>query len=255
VLPLLSKQQKLKNMSNFIDNIVNQRFRLVYDALKEQGKIKSKSDIAAQLGTYNHVINSILKGKRNITLDQMNKLIEVYGINANFLFGGSQQMFEGEEAIHIPLAEKIFEGQKNISLVNAQAMAGNSLGAQQSDYDDANQTAIEVQRFSIPGLEGDLTAIEISGDSMLPNITNGDIVICEQVESGPFGSIKDNSVYVIVTEDSVVTKRVQNIKQDNQTTGLRLISDNQIYPPYEVDIQEVIALYRVKHRITNYGIA
>lgn len=242
-------------MSNFIDNIVNQRFRLVYGALKEQGKIKSKSDIAAQLGTYNHVINSILKGKRNITLDQMNKLIEVYGINANFLFGGSQQMFEGEETIQIPLAEKIFEGQKNIALVNVQAMAGTSLGAQQSDYDEASQENIEVQKFSIPGLEGDLTAIEISGDSMLPNITNGDIVICEKVESGPFGSIKDNSVYVIVTEDSVVTKRVQNIKQGHQTTGLRLISDNQIYPPYEVEIQEVIALYKVKHRITNYGIA
>lgn len=242
-------------MSNFIDNIVNQRFRLVYNALKEQGRIKSKSDIATQLGTYNHVINSILKGKRNITLDQMNKLIEVYGINANFLFGGSQQMLDGEENVSISLTEKIFEGQKNISLVNVQAMAGNSLGAQRSDYDEVSQENVEVQKFSIPGLDGDLTAIEISGDSMLPNITNGDIVICEKVESGPFGSIKDNSVYVIVTEDSVVTKRVQNIKQDNQTIGLRLISDNQIYPPYEVEIQEVIALYRVKHRITNYGIA
>lgn len=242
-------------MSNFIDNIVNQRFRLVYDALKEQGSIKSKSDIAAQLGTYNHVINSILKGKRNITLDQMNKLIEVYGVNANFLFGGSQKMLDGQENVALPLTEKIFEGQKNISLVNAQAMAGNSLGAQRSDYDEINQENVEVQKFSIPGLEGDLTAIEISGDSMLPNITNGDIVICEKVESGPFGSIKDNSVYVIVTEDSVVTKRVQNIKQDNQTIGLRLISDNKIYPPYEVEIQEVIALYKVKHRITNYGIA
>lgn len=242
-------------MSNFSDNIVNQRFKLVYDALKEQGRIKSKSDIAAQLGTYNHVINSILKGKRNITLDQMNKLIDMYGVNANFLFGGSNQMFEGEENVSIPLAEKIFEGQKNISLVNVQAMAGNSLGAQHSDYDDADQTNIEVQRFSIPGLEGDLTAVEISGDSMLPNITNGDIVICEKVESGPFGSIKDNSVYVVVTEDSVVTKRVQNIKQGHQMVGLRLISDNQIYPPYEVELNEVIALYRVKHRITNYGIA
>ena len=242
-------------MSNFSDNIVNQRFRLVYDELKEQGRIKSKSDIAAHLGTYNHVINSILKGKRNITLDQMNKLIDIYGVNANFLFGGSNQMFEGEPNVTIPLAEKIFEGQKNISLVNVQAMAGNSLAAQQSDYDEAEQANIEVQRFSIPGLEGDLTAIEISGDSMLPNITNGDIVICEQVESGPFGSIKDNSVYVVVTDDSVVTKRVQNIKQDNQMVGLRLISDNQIYPPYEVELGEVRALYRVKHRITNYGIA
>lgn len=232
-------------MSNFIDNIVNQRFRLVYEQLKESGKIKSKSDIAAQLGTYNHVINSILKGKRNITLEQMNKLIDIYGVNANFLFGGSGQMFDGEEGVHIPLAEKIYEGRKNITLVPQKAMAGGAIAAQDS---------MEFQKFAIPGLEGDLIAIEISGDSMLPNITNGDIVICEKVSSTPFNSIKDNSVYVIVT-DSVVAKRVQNIKQGNQIVGLRLISDNHIYPPYDVELDEVREVYRVKHRITNYGIA
>ena len=244
-------------MSNFIDNIVNKRFRLVYNQLKEEGKIKSKSDIAVHLGTYNHVINSILKGKRNITLEQMNKLIEMYGVNANFLFGGSNQMFEGQESLHIPLVEKLFEGRKNITLMTAQAMAGTAI-SQDPNYQDEHERDAneeEFEKFSIPGLNGELTAIEISGDSMLPNITNGDIVICEQVESGPFGSIKDNSVYVVVTADSVVAKRVQNIKQGNQTTGLRLISDNKIYPPYEVDSQEVLALYRVKHRITNYGIA
>jgi hypothetical protein len=244
-------------MSNFIDNVVNKRFRLVYDQLKEEGKIKSKSDIAEKLGTYNHVVNSILKGKRNITLDQMNKLIEIYGVNANFLFGGSNQMFDGHKSMHIPLVEKMLEGRKNITLMTAQAMAGTAI-AQDTSYQDEHEKAAEEEeqeKFSIPGLNGELTAIEISGDSMLPNITNGDIVICEKTESGPFGSIKDNSVYVVVTVDSVVAKRVQNIKKGNQTTGLRLISDNQIYPPYEVEFHEVLALYRVKHRITNYGIA
>lgn len=232
-------------MSNFTDNIVNQRFRLVYEQLKEEGKIKSKSDIAAQLGTYNHVVNSILKGKRNITLEQMNKLIDTYGINANFLFGGSNQMFDGHESLHIPIAEKIYQGQKNITLVPHKAMAGGAVSSQEIE---------NFEKFAIPGLEGDLIAIEISGDSMLPNITNGDVVICEKVESGPFGSIKDNSVYVIVT-DSVVAKRVQNIKQGNRLVGLRLISDNQIYPPYDVALDEIREVYRVKHRITNYGIA
>ena len=58
-------------MTDFNNNKVNIRFRHVYNQLKEEGKIKSKSDIASKLGTYNHVINSILKGKRNITLEQM----------------------------------------------------------------------------------------------------------------------------------------------------------------------------------------
>ena len=110
-------------MSNFIDNTVNQRFRLVYDQLKEEGKIKSKSDIASQLGTYNHVVNSILKGKRNITLDQMNKLIDIYGVNANFLFGGSNQMFDGYEDMHIPFPIVVFES-NTVCLVKIKSIHG-----------------------------------------------------------------------------------------------------------------------------------
>lgn len=233
-------------MSNFNENIVNKQFRIVYDYLKEIGKIKSKSDIAAQLGTYNHVINSILNGKRSITLEQMNKLIEMHGINANYLFGANVPMFSNGDGANLPKKNLDFKIIQNITLVPHKAMAGGAISPQDME---------EYQKFAVPGLNGNLIAIEISGDSMLPNITNGDIVICEQVEGGLMGlnSIRDNSIYVVVT-DSVVAKRVQKIKQANQVTGLRLISDNKIYPPYEVDGHEVVALYRVKHRITNYGI-
>ena len=234
-------------MSNFIDNKVNIQFRAVYNQLKETGKIKSKSDIALKLGTYNHIINSILNGKRNITLEQMNKLIEIYGINANFLFGESEEMYDGYNASDSAISAD-YEIPKNITLVPQYAMAGGSISGQVEDSED------EYQKFCIPGLHGDLLAIEISGDSMMPNITNGDIVICERIESGALGNIKDNAVYVIVT-DSFVAKRVQNIRKDMQVVGLRLISDNQIYPPYDVELEDVRDVYRVKHRITNYGIS
>jgi phage repressor protein C with HTH and peptisase S24 domain len=235
-------------MTDFNNNKVNIRFRHVYNQLKDEGKIKSKSDIASKLGTYNHVVNSILKGKRNITLEQMNKLLEIYGINANFLFGESDQMYEGDGNSKHSFGDQSYEVRKNIILVPHLAMAGGAIGGQETDNKE------EFQKFSIPGLEGELIAIEISGDSMLPNITNGDIVICEKVENGPLSSLKDNSVYVIVT-DSVVAKRIQNIRQGHQIVGLRLISDNHIYPPYEVELEEIRAIYKVKHRITNYGIS
>ena len=48
-------------MTDFSDNIVNQRFKKVYGILEQRNLIKSKSDIAQKLGTYNHVVNSILK--------------------------------------------------------------------------------------------------------------------------------------------------------------------------------------------------
>ena len=56
-------------MGDFSDHIVNQRFKIVFQELEKQNLIKGKSDIAKKLGTYNHVINSILKGQRNITVD------------------------------------------------------------------------------------------------------------------------------------------------------------------------------------------
>ncbi|MCO6490722.1 MAG: S24 family peptidase, partial [Phaeodactylibacter sp.] len=152
-------------MGNFSDNIVNERFRKVYHELEKHNFIKGKSDIAKKLGTYNHVINSILKGQRNITVDQLTSLFEIYGINANFVFGIEEDMFlegygvEGEIPAR-PLSERQRGGRENIMLVPERAMAGYALEHQDREFLD------NLQKFSIPGLDGKLVAFEINGDSM-----------------------------------------------------------------------------------------
>ena len=88
---------------------------------------------------------------------------------------------------------------------------------------------------------------------MLPTITNGDIVVCEPIERNE--PIRDNQVYIIVT-DVVVAKRVQQIKQGSSVTRLRLISDNSdVYLPYEVDSNEIQQILKVKCRLTNHAFA
>lgn len=243
-------------MSEFLTNTVNLRFRQVYKQLEKDGQIKGKSDIAERLGTYNHVIGDILKGKRNLTVEQINKLVDLFGINANFLFGNSDQMFmhhhsDGNAVPSFSFAEKILDGRNNITLVPQKAMAGYAIGVAQ-DPDYMNQ----FKRFSIPGIEGDLLAFEISGDSMLPNITDGDIVICERVqpEAGQL-RLKENTVYVIVSDD-IVAKRVQQVREGGELARLRLISDNDaFYKPYEVDIENVKQILQVKFRLTDYGVS
>lgn len=238
-------------MSDFSDHIVNQRFKQVYEALEKYNLIKGKSDIAKKLGTYNHVINSILKGQRNITVDQLNKLFDTYGINANFLFGNSEDMFlESPEMLSdIPtrsLQERRQGGRENITLVPERALAGYALEFNDRSYLES------LQKFSIPGYEGDLIAFEISGDSMLPTITNGDVVICEPLERGE--PLRDNQVYVVVT-DVVVTKRIQQIREGNSMSQLRLISDNStVYKPYEIELEEVRQILKVKCRLTSHAI-
>jgi phage repressor protein C with HTH and peptisase S24 domain len=233
-------------MSDFIDNPVNKRFREVYKALDSNNLIKGKSDIARELGTYNHVINSILKGKRNITVDQLNKLFEIYNVNANYIFGGIEPMFANEDELQSQGFENLrSNARKNITLVTQKALAGYALEGNNPDYFD------QLQKFSIPNMEGELIAIEISGDSMMPTITSGDMVICERLERNT--PLKDNAVYVIVT-DVVVAKRIQQIKKGNQTVGLRLISDNNIYRPYDVELNDVSQILKVKCRLTAYGV-
>lgn len=229
-------------MSVFLDNLINKRFRAVYEALEDKKLIKGKSDIATQLGTYNHVINSILKGKRNITVDQLNKLFDIYSVNANFLFGSSDQMFTTEGLPTSSLSDMRFGAKNNIKLIHQEALAGVGIPAE--------SILEETKRFSIPSLEGDLYAVRISGDSMLPTITNGDIVVCESVERGV--PLKDNAVYVIVT-DIVVAKRIQQIKELNITVALHLISDNsEVYTPYQVNLDEVRQILKVKRRLTSH---
>ncbi len=237
-------------MGNFSDNIVNQRFKSAFFMLEEKRLIKGKSDIAKQLGTYNHVINSILKGDRNITVEQLHKLFETYGIDANYMFGLGEDMFTDVENGFPTLSkeERLFGGRPNITLVPNRAMAGYALEHQDDGF------LSELPRFSIPNLDGSLLAFEISGDSMYPTITNGDIVVCEPLERGD--PMRDNNVYVVVT-DVVVAKRIQQVKGGDGTPDqLRLISDNSaVYKPYDVDLETVRQILKVKCRLTSYAIS
>lgn len=237
-------------MADFSKNIVNIQFKKVFEQLQKEGKIKSKSDIAKQLGTYNHVINSVLKGKRGLTVDQINKMIDHYDVNANFIFGYSDQLYGGDEGgvPTLSLAEKIYGGRNNITLVPQKASAGYALSLNDPEFLD------QFQNFSVPGMEGQLLAFEISGDSMLPHLTNGDLVICEALERNEMP--RDNGVYVVVT-DTVVAKRIRRVK--NRSTGeveaIELISDNEAYLPFTAELDEIRQILKVKTRLTTYGLA
>ena len=234
-------------MGEFSESIVNQRFRFVFEELEKSNKIKGKSDIASKLGTYNHVINSILKGDRNITVEQLHKLFNIYGISADYVFGFSDEIFLPGFADFPTRAksERAFAGRQNIVLVTDRAMAGYATTT------DTPQYLAEFQKFTIPGLDGNLIAFEISGDSMMPTITNGDIVVCEPLERGE--PIRDNQVYVVVT-DVVVAKRIQQVKNGTNLREMRLISDNDRYQPYIVSPDEVRQILRVKCRLTSHSI-
>ncbi|MBC5991842.1 helix-turn-helix domain-containing protein [Pontibacter cellulosilyticus] len=142
------------------------------------------------------------------------------------------------------LAITVDEQQReNIELVPYKASAGYLNGYADSEFIE------ELPRFQLPmlGAGGTYRAFEISGDSMLP-IASGAVIVGRFVED--WSSVKDGTPCIIVSQkEGVVFKRVFNKIKD--ASVLRLHSDNPVYSPYEIGVEDVIEIWEAKSYISS----
>lgn len=82
-------------------------------------------------------------------------------------------------------------------------------------------------------------AFDIDGDSMEPEINNGATVIGIKIGSS---EIKDNKSYIIVTTEGVQCK---NVRVDDSSNIIYLISKNQKYAPKHVSKDDVMEMWEV----------
>lgn len=132
---------------------------------------------------------------------------------------------------------KMSEPNNIIHFVPIKAAAGYLSGYGDPDFID------ELNTFTLPFLAGgSYRAFEIVGDSMLPT-QSGSVIVGEKVES--VEDVKNSNTYVVVSKnDGIVYKRVQ---KNNRTKGkVTLISDNPVYEPYQMNIEEIIEIWKAQ---------
>lgn len=135
------------------------------------------------------------------------------------------------------------DDKENIELVPLKASAGYLNGYSDPEFIE------ELPRFKLPmlGNSGTFRAFEISGDSMLP-ITSGTVIVGRYVED--WKTIKDGTPCIIVSQkEGVVFKRIYNKLQD--TAVLRLHSDNPVYSPYELHVEDILEIWEAKSYISS----
>ena len=135
-------------------------------------------------------------------------------------------------------------GHENIVHVPVKARAGYLNGYQDPTFIES------LPSYRLPGVRnGTYRSFEIQGDSMLP-LQPGTIVVGRYVES--WREIRSNYTYVLVTrQDGIVYKRVINkVKAKGQ---LVLLSDNPVYEPYAIDIEEVNEAWAYYCHLSNAG--
>ncbi|MBK9257938.1 MAG: helix-turn-helix transcriptional regulator [Saprospiraceae bacterium] len=230
-------------------NIVTERFIKCHDALKASQIIKSSRQFAISIDYLPQSLNEILKGNRDVSVELLQKAIEVYQINSEFLFKGKGSMFSEDTGSSPSFVSEIpVKSEDKIIYVPIAAQAGYA-----EQFND-NIFTSDLDVFTIPDSRykrGNFRCFDVAGDSMEPSLFSGDKVICGLTEiNSNFTNIRNNFVYVVVLDDSILVKRViNNIKSDGT---LQLISDNNYYTPISIPVSDVKELWQVELRISNF---
>lgn len=127
---------------------------------------------------------------------------------------------------------------ERICIVPVKASAGYLNGLADPEF------VAELPHFALPVKElsqgKTYRVFQIKGDSMLP-VPSGAYIFCDYVES--LNGIRDGKPYVIITSDEgVVYKRIFN--RTNEDGSLLLKSDNEVYVPYSVPVDQVLEVWQ-----------
>jgi len=131
-----------------------------------------------------------------------------------------------------------------VPLVGIRALANYVKGFEQTDFINT------LERYSLPpgvnpkGLEW--SYFEVDGDSMEPTLSGGDILLTSLLPHEDWKEIKSFCVYVILTDEQLLVKRVYN-KSEKEWI---LISDNsETNPQVSIDLSKIKQVWTLRRHI------
>jgi transcriptional regulator with XRE-family HTH domain len=199
--------------------------------------------LAGKLGIQRTMISAYEDGRSEPKLSSLTILSNVFGVTVDGLMmqdlsSGDVHETPAQPPVRVLAVTVDKEDREGICLVSQKASAGYLNGYSDTEYVGT------LPQFQLPNLPSGRTyrAFEISGDSMLP-IQPGTIIIGSFLEH--IEHLRNGRTYVLVTtNDGVVYKRVFNYLAERGK--LFLVSDNELYKPFEIGAQEVIEIWEAK---------
>lgn len=192
--------------------------------------------------------------KERLDDDFKQKAAAALGLNVNQLFGG---VYNNPSDFYTPMpgsrragddirSRKAFgDGgpRPGIGVVPIMAQAGYSKHYLDPKYVDELE---EIQLPNLPYHGERYRVFEVSGDSMMPTLKEHFHVVGERVEPEFWDTTAQFYIYVIVTDDRIMVKRLYRKDPDSFV----LISDNEeFYPQFILPKSEIKEIWLVKRKI------
>lgn len=227
---------------------------------REIGKVgKSKTYIASQLGVSEKTIENYMRGLRNPKPDALVKLSKLLGFDLSELSDEFEQSVphEKENGLELndsgdsrPYRKKLFALKNTdqaymVPLVPVAAQAGYA----KHFYDMAYIEKLETYPI-VPGIDPHGAVwryFQVTGKSMEDTFRDGQFLLASQVLKEDWRNIENFYVYVIVTDEGVMIKRIGKVKGKDYWAA---ISDNEEeFDQFKIPVSEVKELWKYRRHI------
>jgi transcriptional regulator with XRE-family HTH domain len=213
---------------------ITKKFIKCHNYLIENGIVHNSSTLAGKLGIFRQFLSKIINGKGQVTLDMIQKMIDIFYVNPNYIFGEDTRMFLNPE-----------KKSDNIEYLPGLAFAGEMIQFQ----NDVKQE--DIINFSLPGTRfenGEFRAFTVKGDSMEPYFYSGNMIICSGMSTVYYDRLmKIGGIYVLMTKTEILVKRFNGFPSRNQ---LSFRSDNPAYSDILVSKDELKEIWKVEAKLT-----
>ena len=213
-----------------------------FKSIRDQHQLTQKQ-FADNLGIKNNIAD-IERGRTKITGYTVAMLTKSFGINPLWLYGLSaikeiraQNMNVSPKLVTVDSTDN-----ENMVLVDVKASAGYPSNIQEPHWYH------ELPAFNFPLPEfrnASFRGFQIQGDSMFPTFKPKEWVIGKAIDT--INDVSNNRIHVIVLKDSVLIKKVS---LEKQATKAQLISLNTLYPPIEININEIQEIWEVTSKLS-----
>ncbi len=203
------------------------RLRQKLDHLIRTSSRDDYASISALIGKNHAYMQQFIKrGVPKCLRDEdMEKIIEHFDISMDYF--GSPEDFPSPGQEQAAFHDDDFDEEYiKVNVYDIEAAAG--AGAVVEHNDIANKLAFKKSwvRSSSNATAADLAVITVSGDSMIPTLTNGDHILVDMTHK----TLSNDGIYVLRNDDMILVKRISL----NPVTKLCTIkSDNSFYESWE----------------------
>jgi phage repressor protein C with HTH and peptisase S24 domain len=233
-----------------MNSVVTERFMMCIATLKSQNKVKSMRQFALSLDYLPQGLSEMANGRRDVTIELVRKAIEKYDFNSEFIFTGIGTKLRNAKQDDLRILTVVTDSSNSEYIVHV------PVAAQAGYIDQFNDPSFvkELPAYNLPYENirgGSYRSFDIEGTSMEPTLQHSDKVVCSFIEPQYWEhAIKNGQVYVVLTDDGIVVKRLINNIRSNRM--LDLVSDNNTYDIVKLPVTQVREVWWVRLKISPY---